>query len=876
MNGRPYPYLFPHTAGWLLLLWAVLGVACERPDPAPPAERVERDAPIQSALTEETEETEHTEPREEQKVAGRTRVQIGTPSQVYPLFPYTPLSDAPEHPRMTVHERNDGKLEVRLALAEDEAVWGLAQQAAAFNLRGHRIRGEAPSNDFPLPFFVASSGYGLFVNHIGLVEFDIGATESDELVITVPANRVELIFFEGSPREIVSHYTELVGRPRAAPQWMYRPWMSRETYWGQEEVNEMLQRMAELDLDIGAVTIDRWSTPFSPFRIDRTRYPRPVTWMRSLNEHGIHLFARLSPHFSPRQSIYQHPYDQDWLFRGPPDGDADLLDFDIPEARLWWRAQLQELAEMNFSGFVTETPAPPRSDFPDPPEKASGRQQHPYLYQHASFIASDAAGHPGFVLSREPHPLSAGLGALQTPRQHAEWTGLRNSLRAGLSAAFGGLPFWGHDIGGFYGIPDKELYIRWLQFGAFSPLMQFHGTTAREPWHYDQETVEIAQFYFTVRERLIPFLEPWGRAAREEGVPIIRPLPWCFPDDPQTHAIDTQYMLGPDLLVAPLVQPGKERTVYLPDGDWKELWTGAAYSGPRTIEHETRLHQIPLFVRAEAYDTYLPLLQGAPEEQRPTTRIEPDGVPNERGIVPSLRWLSYDQRTARIAYTITNLAEETTLLRVRLASRVGLQVVPDQLIRTVLEPGETKPFQFDIRLAPDLPPGTHSLQIEAMDDKGNLSVPAIRLVRPPKWSLLGPLDGGVGSAHNIAPANLDLDAEYRGIHDDPLRWRELPEAAIRDDGGIDLASAVGDEPHSTVYLHTTLHADQPRRVRFYAGSGDALAVWVNGENVFDLLMHRNPTRGEDLINGVLVNGENSILVRVSREYAPYRFYFRVD
>lgn len=180
---------------------------------------------------------------------------------------------------------------------------------------------------------------------------------------------------------------------------------------------------------------------------------------------------------------------------------------------------------------------------------------------------------------------------------------MAGALRGGLSAAFTGDSFWSHDIAGFVGAtPDEELYIRWAQFGLLSPFARFHGTTPREPWYYGTRALSVVREYTHLRYSLVPYLLAGGRESCDTGLPLLRPMVLEFPTEPRIDGIDDQYMLGPDLLVAPIFQPGvKSRSVYLPKGQW---WSfdrpGAPILGPGYHEIDAPLERIPVLVRSGA------------------------------------------------------------------------------------------------------------------------------------------------------------------------------------------------------------------------------------------------------------------------------------
>ncbi len=189
---------------------------------------------------------------------------------------------------------------------------------------------------------------------------------------------------------------------------------------------------------------------------------------------------------------------------------------------------------------------------------------------------------------------------------------MAESLRGGLSLSLSGFGFWSHDIGGFEGTPDPEVFKRWLAFGLLSSHSRLHGSTSyRVPWEFGDEAVDVARQFTLLKHRLMPYLYGAAAEAHRTGVPMMRPMLLEFPHDPACRPLDRQYMLGPDLLVAPVFSRDGDVEVYLPEGTWTHLLSGERVTGPcwRTERHG--YDSLPLYVREGAV---LPL---AGDDSRP-------------------------------------------------------------------------------------------------------------------------------------------------------------------------------------------------------------------------------------------------------------------
>jgi alpha-D-xyloside xylohydrolase len=178
---------------------------------------------------------------------------------------------------------------------------------------------------------------------------------------------------------------------------------------------------------------------------------------------------------------------------------------------------------------------------------------------------------------------------------------MANQLRAALSIGLSGIPFYSHDIGGFFGRPDPELYVRWAQFGLFSSHSRCHGTTPREPWEFGQEAEVIFRRYAKLRYRLLPYIYSTAVQAARTGLPVVRALVLKYPNDPNVRHLDSQYLFGDHFLVAPVLERGaRRRLLYLPVGEWVDYWSRETYEGPGWLNYPAPLEILPLFIRRGA------------------------------------------------------------------------------------------------------------------------------------------------------------------------------------------------------------------------------------------------------------------------------------
>jgi hypothetical protein len=547
----------------------------------------------------------------------------------------------------------------------------------------------------------------------------------------------------------------------------------------------------------------------------------------------------------------------DWL------ENAVKIDFRKEAARLWWQKLQEPLIAMGVDGFKTDG----GERMPD----LWFHNLHPFYYQRAVLDAFQELGKVGVTFARSGTPPCAGDSTFWGGDQSSSWSDFPRVVRAGLSAALSGYPYWGHDIGGYAGTPTKSLYIRWLELGALSSIMQLHGTTPREPWYYDDETVRIAKYYFNLRWALRDYLLAAAKLVREEGVPMWRPLLYEFPNDPATYNIDDEFFLGNDLLITPVLNESGERSVYLPAGKWINAWTKEKLTGPKTVAVRPGLAEIPVFIRAERAADFEKIFPPLPTDQRGDVFVELAGATNERGIGPTQR-LIRGQKYEKVFLTVHNRGTNGLSGEVELALPTGFTALPG-VKQTIIAPagGEAR-IAFYVSSPATLDVGSYPVKVKGLSLPDD---PALAMIKLPQWHVIGPFDGGVG-ARFAGELPTDVVTEYVGAGGRQVRWRAVGDDCVRNDGYVDFEKALGkDNNGATTFGATSFQVTQSGKARLYVGSGDALTIWLNGQLIFDKQVHRGAEPDEDAVEVDLREGENSVLVKISRGIGPNGLYFRI-
>jgi len=538
--------------------------------------------------------------------AGRllTRTQtLGDPASFQPYAPFSFIRRARDLGRNTA---------ATFELGYDEKIFGTGESFTRLNKRGQRMvmylrDGQGVQNYRQykaVPFFLSSNGYGMFVHTSAPVTFDFGHDFDQHTVIYTGDEVLDLFVFLGQPKDVLSEYTALTGRSPVPPLWSFGLWMSRITYKAEAEVRDVAAKLRRylipsdvIHLDTGWFETD-WR---SDYEFSTTRFPNPRAMIADLGHLGFHISLWQYPYFTRKNRIWTEILEGGYGVRdeggriAPEDA---TLDFSNPDAVRWYQGKLKRLLDMGV-GVI-------KADFgegaPLTGVYASGRSGwfehnlYPVRYNKAAWEITKTATGDGIIWGRsawagsQRYPLHWGGDAENTNSAMAA------TLRGGLSFGLSGFTFWSHDVGGFVNRAPRELYRRWLPFGALTSHTRTHGAPPREPWEYDSAFVQDFRRAVELKYRLMPYIYAQAKASSENGYPMLRTLFFEYPDDPTSWLIEDEYLFGSDLLVAPLFDEANHRRVYLPPGAWIDYQTGRVYSG--AVWHDIPAAPIPIVVLA--------------------------------------------------------------------------------------------------------------------------------------------------------------------------------------------------------------------------------------------------------------------------------------
>ncbi|MFE9858428.1 alpha-xylosidase [Streptomyces sp. NPDC005780] len=526
----------------------------------------------------------------------------------------------------------------QLALDVGENVYGLGERFTPYVKNGQTVdiwqADGGTSSELAyknIPFYLSSRGYGVFVNHPGKVSFEVGSESVGQVQFSVEDQSLEYYIVAGpTPREVLARYTALTGRPALPPAWSFGLWLTTSfcTSYDEETVTSFVDGMAERDIPLSVFHFDCfWMREYqwSDFLWDPDVFPDPEGMLARLKERGLRISMWINPYIAQKSALFAEGAELGYLVRRPG-GDLwqwdlwqpgmALVDFTNPAAREWYNSKLRLLLDQGVDCFKTDFGERIPTDvvWHDGSDPERMHNYYAQIYNRTVFeLLEKERGHGEAVLFAR----SATAGGQQFPVHwggdcFASFTAMAESLRGGLSLSLSGFGFWSHDIGGFEGTPDPAVFKRWLAFGLMSSHSRLHGNVSyRVPWAFGEEAVDVARKFTLLKHRLMPYLYGAAVTAHRTGIPMMRPMLLEFPGDPTTRMLDRQYMLGPDLLVAPVFTEDGQVEYYVPEGTWTVLLTGETVTGP-VWRHETHgFDSLPVLVRPGA------VLPWGADDQRP-------------------------------------------------------------------------------------------------------------------------------------------------------------------------------------------------------------------------------------------------------------------
>jgi alpha-D-xyloside xylohydrolase len=534
----------------------------------------------------------HLEFRDAQgKLLTKTDHDLDNGTSFTPIMPFSFVRRAADYSR---------SMDAAFTLSPGEKIFGCGESFTSLDKRGQKVvlwtddaNGIQNQGMYkPIPFFMSSRGYGMFMHTSTPITCDFGNYFSGVNSLMIGDDELDLFVFLGSPKEILNEYTSLTGKSPLPPLWSFGLWMSRCTYNAEQQVRDIAAKLREnkipcdvLHLDTGWFETD-WQCDYE---FSTTRFTDPKKMLSDLKNEGFHISCWQLPYFVPKNKLFPELVEKNLVVRDAkgnlPYEDA-VLDFSNPETVKWYQDKLANLLKLGVGAIKVDfgEAAPNNGIFADGRTGFYEHNLYPLRYNKAvADITKETTG-DNIIWAR-----SAWAGSQRYPIHwggDAESTddGMVAELRGGLSFGLSGFSFWSHDIGGFTANSvanmDKNLFARWLAFGMLTSHSRCHGIAPKEPWNYGDDFMNEFRIEDEMKYKLMPYVYAQAKDSSDHGLPMVRALFLEFPDDPGSWNVDDEYLFGSSILVAPLMEENATgRNVYLPPGTWIDYQTGKDYSG---------------------------------------------------------------------------------------------------------------------------------------------------------------------------------------------------------------------------------------------------------------------------------------------------------
>lgn len=481
------------------------------------------------------------------------------------------------------------------SLMPGEKIFGTGESPTALNKAGQKVnmfvtdpQGPETADMYkPVPFYMSDRGYGVFIHISAPVTADFGASYGGATKLFMADEVVDLFIILGTPKKILSEYTALVGRPEMPPLWSFGTWMSRITYFSEKEGREVARKLRENKIPSDVIHFDTgwfgtdWQCDYA-FASDR--FDDPAGMLADLKKDGFHTSLWQLPYFTPKNKFFPELVEKGLYVRngrGQLPYEDVVLDFTNPETVAWYQDKLAGLLKQGVGAIKVDfgEGAPLEGIYANGRSGLYEHNLYPVRYNRAVAEVTRRTNGENIIWARsawagsQRYPLHWGGDAATTN------TGLQGTLRAGLSLGLSGFTFWSHDVGGFVTESPEELYRRWLPFGFLTSHTRIHGAPPTEPWLYGKDFTDYFRKCAEMKYRLMPYVYSEAVTSSANGWPMMRALLLEFPDDPGAWRVDDEYMFGSSILVAPMMEAGSSRDVYLPGkGKWIDYQTGRVYT----------------------------------------------------------------------------------------------------------------------------------------------------------------------------------------------------------------------------------------------------------------------------------------------------------
>lgn len=512
-----------------------------------------------------------------------------------------------------------------LSLSVGELVYGTGERFTPFVKNGQSIDiwnadgGTSTEQSYKnIPFFITNKGYGVLVNHPEKVSIEVATEMVTRTEFSVPGGYLDYFLINGpTMKEVLTRYTDLTGKPSLPAPWTFGLWLSTSftTNYDEATVMSFIDGMLDRGIPLRTFHFDCfWMKEFhwSDFVWDNRVFPDPAGLLKRIKAKGLNICVWINSYIGQESVLFNEGMEkgyfikrtngQVWQWDMWQPGMA-IVDFTNPEAYQWFQSKLEVLLDMGVDCFKTDFGERIPSEgvvYHDGSDPKKMHNYYTYLYNKCVYeLLERKRGKGQAVLFAR----SATVGGQKFPVHWggdcwSDYESMEESLRGGLSLLMSGFGFWAHDIGGFENTSTADVYKRWVAFGLLSSHSRLHGSSSyRVPWVYDDEAVDVVRFFTRLKARLMPYLYKTAIETSVTGVPTMRSMVLEYTEDKTCHYVDKQYMLGDNLLVAPIFNDQSMAEYYLPKGTWTDFFTGEEKEGCGWITEKHGYLSIPLMVK---------------------------------------------------------------------------------------------------------------------------------------------------------------------------------------------------------------------------------------------------------------------------------------
>ncbi len=512
-----------------------------------------------------------------------------------------------------------------LSLSVGELVYGMGERFTPFIKNGQSVDiwnadgGTSTEQSYKnIPFYITNKGYGVLVNHPEKVSFEVATEMVTRTEFSVEGSYLDYFLINGpSMKEVLTRYTDLTGKPSLPAPWTFGLWLSTSftTSYDEDTVMSFVNGMIDRGIPLRTFHFDCfWMKEFhwSDFIWDSRVFPDPEGMLKRIKAKGLNICVWINSYIGQESCLFDEGMEkgyfikrtngQVWQWDMWQPGMA-IVDFTNPAACKWFQDKLEILLDMGVDCFKTDfgeripTENVVYFDGSDPKKM---HNYYTYLYNKCVYeLLERRRGKGEAVLFAR----SATVGGQKFPVHWggdcwSDYESMEESLRGGLSLMMSGFGFWAHDIGGFENTSTADVYKRWVAFGLLSSHSRLHGSSSyRVPWVYDDEAVDVVRFFTRLKAKLMPYLYKTAIDTSQSGIPAMRSMVLEYTEDKTCHFLDKQYMLGDNLLAAPIFNEDSMAEYYLPAGTWTDFFTGEEKEGSRWIKEKHGYLSIPLMVK---------------------------------------------------------------------------------------------------------------------------------------------------------------------------------------------------------------------------------------------------------------------------------------